>query len=161
MPSDSAARGEEGPVGPVLVPTFQWDQIKQGESHRSARKHPLILLLDPFLLDDLAHKICTWLLRGITPTWLTGQELLVEYGVARFIPVGREETKMTTIEEPLALMAIIQYFASSGYSVETHVRRVFRDNQGMGLEEAVILALTKLLQNKHQLGKISDFATRG
>ena len=156
-PSDSAARGEEGHVGPVLIQTFQWDRITTRESHCSARQHPLISLLDPYLLDDLAHKIYTWLLRGITPTWLAGQELLVEYGIARFVHAGQEETDTTTIEEPLALMGITQYFASSGYSLESHVRKLSRDNQGTALEEAVILGMTRLLQNKRSLGSFLTF----
>ena len=156
-PSDSAARGEEGHVGPVLLQTFQWNWITNRESHCSTRQHPLISLLDPDLLDDLAHKIYTWLLRGITPAWLTGQELLVEYGVARFVHVGQEETDTTTIDEPLALVGITQHFASSGHSLESHVQKLLREDQRTTLEEVVILAMTRLLQNNRPLGSFLTF----
>jgi hypothetical protein len=157
-PTDSAAmvlRGEEDDVGLVKIETFQWDKITNSESHCSVRQHPLISLLDHDLLDDLAHKIYTFLLCGKQPTWLTGHENLVEYGVARFTRVG-EKTGIT-IEEPVALMNIIRRFESVGYSLTNHVRKCSRNDKGTALEEAVILALTRLLQNNRLLRYILTF----
>ena len=162
-PSDSEAtalRGEEGGeedgAGPIEIETFQWDKIAKGESHCFVRQHPLISLLDHNLLDDLAHKIYTFILHGKTPTWLTGHKPLVEYGVARFTRVGTERTGIT-IDEPLALMSVIRYFESHAYSLVQHVRRGLREDKGTAMEEAVVLAMTTLLQNKRPLGSILTF----
>jgi len=78
--------------------------------------------------------------------WWTDQEPLVEYGIARFVREG--ERWKITIEEPLALISIMRYFESNSHTLESHVRSRLQGAQGIALEEAVLLAMTRLLQNQ-------------
>jgi hypothetical protein len=129
-------KGEED-VGQVKIDPFQWDKIAKRKSHCSVRQHPLILLLDPRLLDELASTIFSFIARGDPPTWWSGQEPLVEYGVARFVRVGKESPKMT-IEEPLALISVMRYFENHSHTYESHLRRLVQTDKGMALEEATL-----------------------
>jgi len=145
----------EAAVGPIEADTFLWDKIEKRKSQCSVRQHPLILLLGPGLLEDLAYSIYSFIMRGDPPMWWSEQESLVEYGVARFVHEG--EKSRVAVEEPLALISIMRYFERNSRTLEGHVRRCLQDAQGMALEEAVLLALTRLLQNQRSLSSIFNF----
>ena len=88
--------------------------------------------------------------------WWNEQQPLVEYGLARFVHVGNDKTKVT-IEEPLALISVMRFFESNSRSLGSHIRRRLQDDQGIALEEAVLLAMTNLLQGQRKLAEIFDF----
>ena len=153
LDSDEMTLREEEDVGPVEIDTIQWDKITKRKAHCSVRQHPLILLLGPKLVDDLVHMNYSFITRGDPSTWSgPEQESLVEYGVARFVREG--QTSKITIEEPRALISIMHYFECNSRTLESHARRRFR---GMASEEAVLLAMTRLLQNQRQLRSIFEF----
>jgi len=111
--NETILRGEQD-TGPVDIGTFQWDKIKKGESHCSARQHQLIFLIDSRLLGELAYTIYLFITRGETPLWCHEQEPLVEYGLARFKCVGDGGNPVKiTIEEPLALTSTMHYLESN------------------------------------------------
>ena len=147
---------EEKDVGPVEIDTFQWNKIQRGKSHCSARRHSLIFVLDPKRLEELAYTIYSFTTRGITPMWWDEQQPLVEYGLARFVHAGNEKAKVT-IEEPLALISVMRYFESNSRSIGSHIRRRLQDDQGIALEEAVLWAMTNLLQGQRDLAEIFEF----
>jgi hypothetical protein len=83
---------------------------------------------------------------------LSGQEPLVEYGIARFVLTSSRPR--VTVEEPLALASIIRYFESNSHTLDDNVRRRLQDNNGTTFEEAVHLAMARLLQNPRELSSI-------
>ena len=165
LDSDEMILREEKGVRPPNIRTFDWDRVTMRKSHCSVRKCPLILLLGPRLVDDLAQTISSFITRGDLPTWWSNrenawsssvsheQESLVEYGVARFVPEGGK-TKIT-IEEPLVLISIMRYFESNYCTLES--QRRLQDAQGVESEGAVLLAMTRLLQDQRQLRSIVEF----
>lgn len=76
---------------------------------------------------------------------------LIEYGLARF------KGKRVTIEEPLALVSIMRFFGSRNTTLEGNIRARLQDNKGKAFEEAVLLAITTLLQNKRPLKDVFRF----
>ena len=87
--------------------------------------------------------------------WPSVIEPLVEYGVGRF--VSATSTRVS-VEEPLALIGILRYLEDNFHTLEGNVTTTLRsDNQGLALEQAVLLALTKLLQNQGALKEIFAF----
>jgi hypothetical protein len=87
--------------------------------------------------------------------WSSDHEPLVEYGVARF--VGATSVKVS-VDEPLALVGILHYLEDNFHTLEGNVTTHLRsNNQGMALEEVVLLALTRLLQNQGALKEIFAF----
>jgi len=156
LDSNEMMLGEED-ASLFAVDTFQWDKIEKRKSQCSVRQHPLILLLDPRLLDELAHSIYSFIMRGEPPMWRSEQESLVEYGVARFAREGEGEALKVMIEEPLALISIVRHFESKCRTLEGHFRRPLQQNQGIAFEEAVLFAMTKLLQNQRPLSSMFDF----
>ena len=93
--------------------------------------------------------------RGHLLPWWIDQKPLVEYGIARFLK--EESAHEVAVEEPLAVISIIQYFRSNGCTLEGNIRNRLQHNPGMALEEAVLLALTRLLQNERVLMGIFEF----
>ena len=65
--------------------------------------------------------------------------------------------KKITVEEPLALISIMRYFESNFHRLEASVRDRLQDNKWTEFEEAVLLVLTRLLQNERRLGNIFQF----
>ena len=55
------------------------------------------------------------------------------------------------------LLSIIHYFETNFHTLEHSILGRFQDDQGTALEEAVLLGLTRLLQNERQLGDIFEF----
>jgi hypothetical protein len=87
--------------------------------------------------------------------WSSAHEPLVEYGVGRFTSA---RLKRVSVEEPLALIGILRYLEDNFHTLEGNVTTHLRsNNQGMALEEAVLLTLTKLLQNQGALKEIFAF----
>ena len=93
--------------------------------------------------------------RGCLLPWWIDHKPLVGYGIGRFLKKGSEHE--VAVEEPLAIISIIQYFRSKGHTLEGSIRDRLQDKQGMALEEAVLLALTRLLQGKRMLKSIFEF----
>jgi len=166
LDSDEMTLREEEDVRPVDIGgTFEWDRVTIRKSHCSVKQHPLMFLSGPRLVDDLAQTICSFITRGDPLTWWSipedgsrtsvspEQESLVEYGVARFVPEGGESK--ITIEEPLVLISIIRHFESNSRILES--QRCLQDAQGVESEGAVLLAMTRLLQNQRQLRSIFEF----
>jgi hypothetical protein len=93
--------------------------------------------------------------------WYSEQATLVEYGIARFTgnPSGspNQESAKITIEEPLALISVMRYFELNFHTLESNIRRRLQDDKGTALEEAVLLVITKLLQDKRKLSSIFEF----
>jgi len=156
LDSNEMILGEED-ASSVAVDTFQWDKIEKRKSQCSVRQHPLISLLGPKLLDELAHSIYSFIMRGEPPMWWSEQESLVEYGVARFSRKGEGAGSKVTIEEPLALISIMRHFESKSRTLGGHFRTSLQLNQGIAFEEAVLFAMTKLLQNQRPLSSIFNF----
>jgi hypothetical protein len=84
------------------------------------------------------------------------RKILVEAGLGRFVVETPTETR-TIIEEPLAIISIMRYLESKGRSHVSNALRTIQDNQGEGFEPAVLLGMTKLLQNRKPLREIVNF----
>jgi hypothetical protein len=93
----------------------------------------------------------TFITQGKIPVWLLDYRPLVEYGLARI--VGNQ----THIKEPLSLVSIMRYFESKGLTPDKTIWGRIQDNQGIGFEDAVLLAVTKLLRHGRKLNDIFDF----
>jgi len=122
--------------------------------------HLLILLLGPGLWVDLALGIHKFLTRGVFPMWTSDKAPLVEYGIARFVgePPSNEESAELSVTEPLALVGIMRYFEAYCHTLESSVSiHLQSDNRGMAFEEAILLALTRMLQNQRDLRDIFGF----
>ena len=109
------------------------------------------------LLKELTFSIYEYILKGKIPTWPTDLQSLVEYGLAQFKD-GSEHHKLhiesppVQIKEPLALVSITRYLEIRDDSVDEHIRAALQrslddSGKGVGFERAIILALTRLLQD--------------
>ena len=65
-------------------------------------------------MQELSKTIYTLMTRGHLLPWWIDHKPLVEYGIARFLK--KESEHEVAIEEPLAVISIIQYFRSNGYT---------------------------------------------
>jgi hypothetical protein len=162
LDGDQSIMETEPDIGPLEIEDFPWDKISQGKSECFVRRHLLIFLLDPKLLDDLTSAIHSFVTRGDLPKWQSDREPLVEYGIARFteeplISSQRRESARVAVEEPLALVSIMRYFESGGRTHYSNMAIRSKDNRGIVFEEAVLLAMTRLLQGKRMLGDILEF----
>lgn len=61
------------------------------------------------------------------------------------------------MQEPLPLISIIRYFGSHRRTLDHTLHKQFQDNQGVGFEETVLLAISKLLRNGKPLSEIFEF----
>ena len=109
-------------------------------------------------MQELSKTIYTLMTRGHLLPWWIDHKPLVEYGIARFLK--KESEPEVAIEEPLAVISIIQYFRLNGYTLEVSIRDRVQDEKGMALEEAVLLVLTRLLQGNRALRSIFEFRGR-
>jgi hypothetical protein len=85
--------------------------------------------------------------------WRDPNKFLVEVGLARFI-----DEDDVTVTEPLALIVIMHYLESEGKTLHYNMLIRSQDNPGAAFEEAVLVALTKLLRNGIKLTTIFRFA---
>jgi hypothetical protein len=77
--------------------------------------------------------------------WSLDHGPLVEYGVARF--VGGTSVEIS-VDEPVALVGIMRYLETNVHTLEGNTTiHLHSGNPGLALEEAVLLALTRPLQN--------------
>ena len=98
-----------------------------------------------------------YILKGKTPSWPDRWQSLVQHGLAQFADEAEKHDLKTNpppaqIKEPLALVSITRYLESHEYSIDDHVRDVWRralddSGKGLGFENAVILAITRLLRD--------------
>ena len=79
---------------------------------------------------------------------------LVEFGLARF-----QTADEIQITEPLTLISIIRYLESKGKTLGHNIRTHFQveSTKGLAFEEAVLWAMTQLLQNGRSLVDILEF----
>jgi len=85
--------------------------------------------------------------------WFSDHEALVQYGIARFV----DENQLVKIEEPLALVGILHYFDSMKHTIKQNIRSHLQVDKGLWFEEAVLLAVTTLLENPAKLSEIFEF----
>lgn len=111
------------------------------------------IIIDPRLLNDLAASIQNFITRGEAPTFWIEHATLVQSGIAYFVDSTGRQIK---IEEPLALIGIQRHFNSISRSIDETVRlHLNPSSQGLAFEEAVLLAVTRLLPDK--LSHIFEF----
>jgi len=158
LDGDQSILRTEPDVGPIEIIGFQWDKINRCKS-QYLLEHLLILLLGPGLLVDLALGIHEFLTRGEFPVWTSDKAPLVEYGIARFVgePPSNQESAELSVEEPLVLVGIMRHFERNGHPPEKRVRIYLQSNRGKAFEEAILLALTRMLQNQRDLENIFEF----
>jgi hypothetical protein len=96
---------------------------------------------------------------GAFPMWHDERKHLVEYGIARFMegPIPVMAMTPVRIDEPLALVAIVCYFETQHLTLERHIRATLQSNKGKGFEQAVLLAITKLLRGGTKLNQVLEF----
>jgi len=82
--------------------------------------------------------------------WMLDKAPLVEYGIARFVgePPSNQESAELSVKEPLVLISIMHHFERNGHPLEKSVRMHLQSNPGKAFEEAILLALTRMLQNQ-------------
>jgi hypothetical protein len=102
-------------------------------------------------MEVLSHSMFSFVTRGEYPMWYYKHAQLVEYGLARFTD------DKVTIEEPLALVSIMRFFDACDKTLEDNIERRLQDNKGTAFEEVILVAITKLLQNKRKLNDIFEF----
>ena len=122
-------------------------------------RRPLILLLVPKLMEELSYTIFSFFTQGDVPLWWVEQEFLVEYGFARFLegPLTGGKKRQAAVDEPLVLISITGYFETHSYTLTGNVRRTLQNNKGAAFGEAVLLAMTRLLQKQNRLRDIFEF----
>jgi hypothetical protein len=111
------------------------------------------IIVDPKLLKEVASSIHSFITRGEPLSWWFDRAALVQYGIAHFVHTGKE----IKIEEPLALVGILQYFDSTSRTIEENIRTNFQLDRGLWFEEAVLLTVTRLLTKPAKLSNIFEF----
>jgi hypothetical protein len=161
LDGDHSILETEPDIAPLRIPGFPWDRIAHSKPRCYVSGHLLISLLDRKLLEDLAGAIHKFITRGKPPTWSAERASLVECGIARFLGdpliASGPESLRVAVEEPLALVSIMRYFERNGRTLYMNMATRSKDDRGTVFEEAVLLAMTKLLQNRRRLGDILDF----
>jgi len=159
LDGDQSILRSEPDARSISILSFRWDKITERKPN-VALGHPLILLSGPGLRVDLALGIHKFLTRGEFPMWPSDKAPLVEYGIARFVgeqPSNQESAELS-VTEPLVLVAIMRYFEEYQHTLESSVRIHFQsNNRGMAFEEAILLALTRMLQDQRRLKDIFEF----
>jgi hypothetical protein len=89
--------------------------------------------------------------RGQYPMWYDDYAEIVEYGPARFTGDG------VMIDEPLGLIGAMHFFDQRKITLEGDIPARPQDDKGTMFQEAVLFAITKLLQNKQRLKNIFEF----
>jgi hypothetical protein len=92
--------------------------------------------------------------RGQYPVWYDDYTEIVQLGPARFTGDG------VTIDEPLALVGVMRFFDDRDITLEGDIQASLQDDKGTIFQEAVLFAITKLLQNKRELKDIFEFQRR-
>jgi hypothetical protein len=108
------------------------------------------------LLEDLSKSIYDFMVRSVFPMCWKDRKILVEAGLGRFVVETPTETGII-IAEPLAIISIMRYLESKGKAHISNALGTLQDNQGVGFEPAVLLGMTKLLQNRKPLREIVNF----
>ena len=144
LDGDRAILEKEADVGPLSIVEFPWERIDQSKTRRFVRRHLLILLLGPRLLEPLALALHASITRGEPLMWWSQQESLVEYGLARFVGSTNRLSAQITVEEPLALITVMNYLESNPHGLLNNVNQRFQENKGMAFEEVVLLVVTIL-----------------
>ena len=149
----------EADVGPVDIGGFYWDKISQGKPQCFVGRHLLISMLVPKLLEELSYTIFSFFTQGDVSLWWVEQESLVEYGIAHFLqgPSTGGKERQVVVDEPLALLSVTRYFETHSYTLTGNVRQKLQSNKGAAFEEAVLLAMTRLLQGQNRLRDILEF----
>jgi hypothetical protein len=62
-----------------------------------------------------------------------------------------------TVEEPMALVSIVRYFASQGVTLEQDIRARMNPAKGLAFEEAVLLSCTKIFRRGARLEDVFQF----
>ncbi|KAG8768995.1 hypothetical protein FRC15_004829, partial [Serendipita sp. 397] len=127
---------EEPEVDQIFIRTFDWTHI---ESH-------------PNFAADLAMTIYSYLIQGKQLPLYKRHRYLIEYGLARFTRTGQ-----IGIQEPLALVSILQYFQNNDYSPSKYLRTHFQFSRGNAFESIVLFALTELFLRQQRLGDVFAF----
>ncbi|KAG8815651.1 hypothetical protein FRC18_001409 [Serendipita sp. 400] len=127
---------EEPDVGQIFIRTFDWAHI---ESH-------------PDFAADLAMTIYSYLIQGKHLPLYERHRYLIEYGLARFTRTGE-----IGIQEPLALVSILQYFQNNDYSLSKYLRTHLQFSRGNAFESIVLFALTELFLRHQRLGDVFAF----
>jgi hypothetical protein len=86
--------------------------------------------------------------------WYDDYAEIVEYGPARFTGDG------VMIDEPLGLIGAMHFFDHRKIILEGDIQASVQDDNGTMFQEAVLFAITKLLQNKRELKDSFEFQRR-
>jgi hypothetical protein len=112
----------------------------------------------PKLLEELANCLFTRIGRGQYPPRYRTRHKLVEYGLAVFM--GEKEDAI--IQEPLALVSIVDHFSKNKETLYNNIVSRILDNddptaKGEAFESLVVLSITRLFRWGARLGDVFDF----
>jgi hypothetical protein len=155
---DPAPLNSESDAGTPQIDTFAWSKIEQGASCHLLNYPLAYYFSEPSLLEDLSKSMCDFMAFGKSLGYSPAPNALVETGLGQFF--GKQHSEpCVIIAEPLAVMSIMQYLVSKGKTVWSNIYTICQhtESRGRGFEAAVLLSMTKLLQNEKPMAELLSF----